>query len=121
KTTVEYRFPLYWVERGLGTAPFFLSNFSGILGMDYGLAWDSYRALDLKMISKQSKLGVFGELKTSLVVAYFLPLSVKIGYGFGLINRGENQIYCNISSSILNLLSEKRRLSRKDINNLILR
>lgn len=119
KATLEYRFPLFWVERGLSTAPFFLSNFSGAIGVDGGLAWDDYKIPSLKFLSDNSKLGAFVELHASLVIAYFVPVTLKVGYGHGLINNGIGQVYINAGTSLINLLNEKKRLNRKDINKLL--
>jgi len=116
KATLEYRFPLVWVERGLGTTPFFLSNFSGAIGLDAGLGWDGFRIPGSKAGTDRPKLGAFVELQTSLVLAYFMPVSVKIGYAHGFINNGNNQIYFSAGSSILNSLLEKKRFSRKDLS-----
>lgn len=115
KTTLEYRFPLFWVERGIGTAPFFLSNFSGSIGLDAGLNWDGLKLPNSQIFSESSKLSVFIELHSSWILTYLLPVSLKIGYAQGLINKGTGQIYFGVGSSLLNLLTEKKRLNAKDI------
>jgi WD40-like Beta Propeller Repeat len=119
KATVEYRFPLVWVERGISTAPFFLSNFSGAVGLDAGLGWDGFKMPSSRTFTDRAKLGIFVELQTSFVFAYLAPVSLKIGYGHGLINNGTNQIYISAGSSLSNLLFEKKRLNRKDLVNLL--
>ncbi|MDH5683142.1 MAG: hypothetical protein OEZ20_01580 [candidate division WOR-3 bacterium] len=115
KTSLEYSFPLVWLERGLGTAPLFLSNFSAGFGVDAGLGWDDLKLPNTDLITKQAKLGAFFELRTSLVLAYFLPVSIRCGYARGLINNGTEQFYFSAGSSLLSLLNEKKRLTRKDI------
>ena len=46
---VDYRFPLAWVQRGLGTWPVFLRSIHGALFADAGHAWDrSFRSADIR-------------------------------------------------------------------------
>lgn len=111
KITLEYRCPIAWIERGFKTAPVFLSNFSGLCGLDAGLGWNNFT---ISSWQNNSKIGAFIELNSSLIIAYFVPLTIKIGFAYGLLN-AQKQIYFNAGSSLLNLLWEKRRITRKDL------
>ncbi len=73
--SAEYRLPLYFVDRGLGTTPFFLKDlhlaFFGDLGsvFNHELRWDNFL------------LGVGGELRADMFLGYGLPVTGRLGYG----------------------------------------
>lgn len=74
---VEYRWPLAWPERGIGTWPAFLRSLQVAAFADVGHAWTGrFRPAD-------TKWSVGGELGTSVVFGYGLPLTVTVGAGFG--------------------------------------
>jgi Tol biopolymer transport system component len=85
--SVQYEFPLFAIERGVGGWPVFLDDLEGRLFIDAGLAGDS---LDLDEL----KVGFGAELSLSLTLGYFQPAAAIVGVAQGL---GEPQpaIYVN--------------------------
>ncbi len=70
---VDFRFPLRYVQRGLGTFPLFLRTMHGALFADAGNAWtDSFRAAELRR-----SLGA--EVSLDTVVGYALPVTFTSG------------------------------------------
>lgn len=91
----EYRFPIAWVQRGLGTFPFFLQRLTGALFADYGDAFsDRWRTTSLK----DFKLGVGGEVRLDLAYFYYFGASLQLGYARGLSAGGIDQGYFLLNS-----------------------
>lgn len=80
----EYRFPVWYIERGVGTIPLFVRHVSGAVVIDAGNAWDDSDDAALT----NSLLGVGAELRASAIAFYGLPLYGRVGYAFGLLNGG---------------------------------
>lgn len=70
---VDYRFPLAWPQRGLGTLPVMLRSIHGAVFADIGHAWDlSFRAGDVRRS--------FGaEISADTVMGYSFPLTLTAG------------------------------------------
>jgi hypothetical protein len=77
----EYRFPIVYADRGVGTLPVFLRGISGVLFADYGGAFNQ---IDPEDPFDQYHLGVGGELWVDLVVGYFARGNLRFGYARGL-------------------------------------
>ncbi|MDO8643357.1 MAG: hypothetical protein Q7S00_00105 [bacterium] len=89
----EYRMPLFRVQRGLGTAPFFMNSAHFALFADYGDAWQaSQKNGGVTDFFDDFFLGTGAELRGDFVIAYHLPMSGRLGYGYLLRgrNRAEN-------------------------------
>jgi hypothetical protein len=85
--STEYRLPLLWVEKGYQTFPLYLRRVRGALFTDVGNAFQGdFHAADLKV-------GVGAELRFELVLAYYLPVQIQLGYAKGLSTGGMNQYY----------------------------
>ncbi|HET8761635.1 MAG TPA: BamA/TamA family outer membrane protein, partial [Nitrospiria bacterium] len=85
--SVEYRFPIWNVERGVTTYPIFLHRLHGALFADHGNAWDpSTPAPDYKT-------GVGAELGTDMTLGYRLRIRLRVGVAVGLDDQGETQGY----------------------------
>jgi hypothetical protein len=70
---VDYRFPLWTVERGVGTVPVFLRAMHGALFADAGHAWTGrFRGSDVRV-------SVGGELSLDAVLGYALPVTFTTG------------------------------------------
>jgi len=70
---LDYRFPISWVQRGLGTLPFFLRSIHGTVFADAGHAWDhTFRAADTRR-----SFGV--ELSFDTVIGYSFGLTMTTG------------------------------------------
>lgn len=69
----DYRFPLLWVERGVGTWPAFLRSLHGAVFVDRGAAWDSV----LRSTDWRTSFG--GELSADIVLGYWVPVTLSSG------------------------------------------
>ena len=70
---LDYRFPLAWIERGIGTAPVLLRALHGAVFADAGAAWNTW----LTRQHRRASAGV--ELAADVVVGYAVPLTVASG------------------------------------------
>ena len=70
---VDYRFPLAWIERGVGTWPLFLRSLHGAVFADAGAAWES------RLTRRDRRASLGAELSADVVVAYSLPLTAAGG------------------------------------------
>jgi WD40-like Beta Propeller Repeat len=74
---VDYRWPLAWPQRGVGTWPFFVSSVHAAVFGDVGQVWTrSFRSGD-------AKLSTGAELSSDLVLGYYFPLNVTVGAAWG--------------------------------------
>lgn len=76
----EYRFPIWYADRGISTLPAFLRTLSGALFADYGGAFDR---IDNNDPFAQYHLGLGGELWIDFVAGYFASGNVRLGYAKG--------------------------------------
>lgn len=97
---LQFRTPLWWVERGIGTGPLFLQNINAAAFADFGATWDTIRIEDDSFMSR-ARVGVGAELRTDLIIAHLLPVSVYAGCGFGLNPLWSYRLHFGISSSML--------------------
>ncbi len=85
--SAEYRFPLWYPQRGIGKGWVFFDSFTGALFYDIGNAWDAETDIE------DFKQGVGGELRINFGLQHgALPLTTRIGYAYGLDDDiGESQ------------------------------
>lgn len=83
-TSGEYRFPIWQVDRGVGTVPLFIRNVSGAVLVDAGNAWDDPADAALS----NSLVGVGAELRVSAIAFYGLNLYGRVGYAFSALGGG---------------------------------
>lgn len=76
-TSVEYRFPLFSIERGVAYWPIFLDDVRGSFFVDVGLAGDT---LDINNL----KIGFGTEIGLSLTTGYFFNWAFRVGVAQGL-------------------------------------
>jgi len=88
--SVEARFPIWGIERGVSTLPIFVRQLHGAVFVDAGGASPDSLGLDLL------HFGVGGELRLDLVLAYHMGLTLRLGYGRGLSEKGTNNVFLNI-------------------------
>ncbi|MBA3297973.1 MAG: PD40 domain-containing protein, partial [Acidobacteria bacterium] len=69
----DYRFPLRWVERGVGTWPFFLRSLHGAVFADRGAAWDS------TLRAEDWRTSAGAELSADVVLGYWVPVTFTSG------------------------------------------
>jgi hypothetical protein len=104
---LQFRTPLWWVERGVGTGPLFLQNINAAAFADAGLTsdWPSSTA-DCNLQTADSvlqriRMGVGTELRVDLILSHLLPVSLYAGCGFGLNPLWPYRLYFGVSSSML--------------------
>jgi hypothetical protein len=78
---LEYRFPIWYVDRGLSTLPGFLRTLSGVAFLDWGGA---YNKLDLRDPLESYHVGVGGELWVNFSLLYTDDSTLRIGAARGL-------------------------------------
>jgi sugar lactone lactonase YvrE len=83
----EYRFPLTRVLRGPGTVPLFFDRMWGLVFFDFGDAY--FGPLDLSDFRK----GVGAELHLDFTIGYTEPMSLRLGFAYGLDEGGGVQLY----------------------------
>ena len=69
----DYRLPLAWVERGVGTWPAFVRALHGAVFVDAGAAWSGALTRDRVRVSAG------GEIASDLVLGYVVPLTIAGG------------------------------------------
>lgn len=78
---VEYRFPLWYADRGISTLPVFLRTLSGVAFFDYGGA---YNSLDPDHPLKVFHPSLGAELWVDAVTGYFIESNLRLGIARGL-------------------------------------
>jgi hypothetical protein len=84
----EYRFPIWYVERGFRLLPVYIQNINAALFVDYGLAWSG------KLDWSDIRLGSGLELRMNMLLGFYIPAMLRIGYGQGFSRFGISQFYC---------------------------
>ena len=95
---LQFRAPLWWVERGIGTGPLFLQNINAAAFADAGLVSLWPEPADSASLAR---VGVGAELRADLIVSHLLPVSVYVGCGFGLNPLWSQRLYFGLSSTML--------------------
>jgi Tol biopolymer transport system component len=99
---LQFRTPLWWVERGIGTGPLFLQNINAAAFADAGLTSDwpaGQQTADSTL--HNARLGVGAELRADVIVSHLLPVSIFGGCGFGVNPLWSYRLYFGVSSSML--------------------
>ena len=86
--TVEYRFPVFELERGLETLPLFVDRLHGAIFVDGAAAVGARDASQLRFAT-----GVGVEVRLQMVIGYYGSLLVRLGYARGLTPGGVDQPY----------------------------
>lgn len=89
--SLEWRFPLRRVERGLMAPPVALQQLFGDVFIDSGAAWRAPADSPERYFT-----GVGAELGMDLAAFYHIPLRLRLGYAHGLDEGGESQIYLRL-------------------------
>ena len=75
--SVEYRFPIWYPQRGIGATLFF-DSLVGAIFYDIGNAWNA----ETKLSDFKSSVG--GELRINTIIQSSLPITFRLGYAQGL-------------------------------------
>lgn len=89
---VEYRFPITQVRRGVSTFPLFIQRIYGDVFADVGHA--GFGRFNLDRVA----VGAGAELFVDILVGFFIPFTVRVGYAHGFMADGEDQFYGVLSS-----------------------
>jgi len=86
----EYRMPLWWIDRGVGTIPFFARYLSAAAFLDAGHAFNDLPkgAEDEEPLLPQTLVGTGMEIRGSAIIGYGVSLTMRLGYGFALRGPG---------------------------------
>jgi hypothetical protein len=84
--SLEYRLPIWRIDRGLGTWPFFLRTVHGAVFCDAGNALTALpqSGAEAGTVFGDTLVGVGAELRLDMVLGWGLGLTSRLGYGFGL-------------------------------------
>jgi len=84
-TSIEYRLPLWLIDRGVGTIPFFARHLSAAVFVDAGNAFDG---IDNTPPIAETLVGTGAELRGSAIIGWGMPLTGRVGYAFALNGSG---------------------------------
>ncbi|MEO0079609.1 MAG: hypothetical protein ABIK44_02915 [candidate division WOR-3 bacterium] len=105
-TGLQLRLPLWWIERGIGTAPVFFQNVNGAVFCDWGTSWNGAPSA---ISSDGHRLGTGIELRLDFILARYLPLSITTGLAFGLSPELSNNWYLGVNSDLLSFAKRESR------------
>jgi Tol biopolymer transport system component len=91
---IEYRFPLWWLERGYQTVPAFLWRLHGAVYSDVGAAFFG------KLTADKLKASVGGELRLDGNLGYYLPFMFQLGYAHGFMDGANHRVYFLLNSPL---------------------
>lgn len=89
---LEYRFPIAQVQRGVSTIPIFVQRIYGGVFADAGHA--TFGRFNPDLIA----VGAGAEVFVDLLLGFFIPFTVRVGYAHGFMRNGEDQFYGILSS-----------------------
>lgn len=85
--TAEYRFPIWRIEAGPSTVPFFLDELKGSVFTDNGAAFNGL------LSDAEFRTGIGAELLLSTQVGYYFGGNLRLGFARGLGEDGINEWY----------------------------
>lgn len=85
--SAEWRFPIVLIERGFIVPPVGLHQLHGAIFYESGDAWNSGSGPN----RLHPAAGI--ELRTEIVLGYWIPLSARLGYAHGFARTGEDQVF----------------------------
>jgi dipeptidyl aminopeptidase/acylaminoacyl peptidase len=91
--TLEYRFPIYDLFRGPGTAPLFLDRVHGAVFADAGETWGGAQ----RFSTGNLLIGAGAELKADLTLGYWLKIEPAVGIAHGFDRDGATKVYVTVT------------------------
>ena len=91
--SAEWRFPIHRFEYGFMSPPVGVDQLYGNIFINAGEAW--YAGAPKASLRR----GVGVELHTDIVLGYWIPLDLRLGYAHGLDQGGEDQVYLSIGAA----------------------
>jgi hypothetical protein len=89
KSTLEYRFPVWYIFRGWNTKPVFLDRLHMALFTDAGNTWGIFNDFEINDVS----VGIGAEARMDTVIGYKARITPSLGFAQGITDRGETQVY----------------------------
>ena len=89
-SSLEYRLPLWWIDRGVGTIPFFAKYISATAYLDAGRAFNELPngSDDQEPILASTLVGAGAEVRGRAIIGYGINAAVRVGYGFAVRGPG---------------------------------
>lgn len=94
-TYLEYRFPLWHLERGIGTLPVYFERLHGAFFMEGGNSFGTPGDTDLEAVAQKGwnrlwggKVSVGAEVRASLKLGWAFPLTLRFGVALPVVNDG---------------------------------
>jgi hypothetical protein len=84
--SMEYRLPIWRLDRGVSTIPFFARYLSAAAFMDMGNAFDEPEEVEGAIA--ETLVGVGAEIKGTAIMGWGIPLSGRLGYAFAVHGEG---------------------------------
>jgi hypothetical protein len=91
--SIEYRFPVKRIERGIMTPPMAIHQAYGGVFVDAGAAWNEGRS------PQDYRVGAGVETSADVALFYSLRFQLRLGLAHGFDEDGENQVYLRVGSS----------------------
>ena len=95
-TSVELRAPLALVNRGLGALPLHLDRIFGSVFLDGGNAWGGASSAGEENPRLRTLLSAGFEVSTDLLVLYSVPLRLRAGVAFPLVEQEGARYYVRV-------------------------
>ncbi len=92
--SMDYVFPIVWLERGYETLPLYFRRLHAAIYSDVGAAFFGKLALG----NFRASLG--GELRLSGILGYYLPFTLQLGYAYGFMNGADNHVYFLVNNPL---------------------
>ena len=88
--SMEYRLPLWWIDRGVGTIPFFAKYISATAYLDAGRAFNELPngSEDQEPIFASTLVGAGAEIRGRAIIGYGINAAMRLGYGFAVRGAG---------------------------------
>ena len=87
-SSVEYRLPLWWIDRGLGTVPVYGRYLSAAAFLDAGNAIDDLSEVSGVGVFQSSLVGAGAELRGQAILGWGWGLTGRVGYAFAVHGEG---------------------------------
>ncbi|MEC9389658.1 MAG: hypothetical protein VX944_06245 [Myxococcota bacterium] len=88
--SLEYRLPLWWIDRGVGTIPFFAKYLAATAYLDAGRAFNELPngGEDQEPLFASTLVGAGAEIRGRAIIGYGINAAVRVGYGFSVRGNG---------------------------------
>jgi len=89
-STLEYRMPVWWIDRGVGTIPFYARYIAASAFLDAGYAFNALPdgGEDQDPIIPNTLVGAGAELRGTAIIGYGVSATMRMGYAFALRGPG---------------------------------